>query len=465
MPAFRPDNPLHYCSRKQRGAALMVMLVIIVIGSLAFLVSELSRAKLQIERDKITASSLAQAKDALVGFSTSVDLSGSRPGDLPCPDMNNDGIAETSCGNAAGSTFQNYRLGRLPWKTLGLPDLRDGSGERLWYAVSNNFKYNTRTTCSSSGQPGCLNSDTVGTITIRNSAGTIINDASLGNGVTAIIIAPGDVLQRQGAASPQNRSCTIGLNCDALEKCTTTPPNLTPTCDPVNYLDNVPAEDNADFTDSATNGFIQGIVKDNSDRIILNDQLLVITQDNIMQAIQKRVAGEVKKCLNDYADPVNGGDGRYPWAAKLDTTLLSYSDTSAQLFGRIPDTQFLNTVTDSGGNMVNTWPGSCKIISLSGWWLNWKEMVFFGLADAYKPTNPPSTPSCGICLTVNPPSANADKKFVVIVSGKKLTGQNRSSILDKGTLSNYLENGNVDGVTPFEQRTNSPTFNDTVVFQ
>jgi hypothetical protein len=31
---------------------------------------------------------------------------------------------------------QAERLGRLPWKTLGLPDLRDGDGERLWYAVS-----------------------------------------------------------------------------------------------------------------------------------------------------------------------------------------------------------------------------------------------------------------------------------------------------------------------------------------
>jgi type II secretory pathway pseudopilin PulG len=465
MPASFSYAP-HSCLRKQRGAALMLMLVIIIIGSAAFLVSALSGAGLKIERAKITANSLAQAKDALIGFSTSVDLSGSRPGDLPCPDMNNDGIAETSCGNAAGSTFQNYRLGRLPWKTLGLPDLRDGSGERLWYAVSNNFKYNTRTTCSSSGQPGCLNSDTVGTITIRNSAGTIINDANLGNGVAAVIIAPGDVLQRQGAASPQRRSCTIGLNCDALETCTTTPPTLTPKCDPANYLDNVSAEDNADFTDSATNGFIQGIVKDSSDRIILNDQLLVITQDNIMQAIQKRVTGEVKNCLNEYANPVNGGAGRYPWPAKLDPlTAVSYSDSSNTLFGRIPDTTFTATDSDSGGIMGNTWVGNCKIISNSGWWLNWKDIVFYGLADGYKPKNPPSSPSCGTCIAVNPPSPNTDKKFIVILSGKKLTGQSRSTNTERGTLTNFLEYGNAGGVTPFEQRPNSPTFNDTVVFQ
>ena len=32
--------------------------------------------------------------------------------------------------------------GRLPWKTLAIPDLRDGAGERLWYAVSVRFKRN-----------------------------------------------------------------------------------------------------------------------------------------------------------------------------------------------------------------------------------------------------------------------------------------------------------------------------------
>ena len=42
---------------------------------------------------------------------------------------------------------------------MGLDDLRDGDGERLWYAVSNNFKYNFRTACAAPGDPGCLNSD------------------------------------------------------------------------------------------------------------------------------------------------------------------------------------------------------------------------------------------------------------------------------------------------------------------
>lgn len=439
--------PQHRSARaSQRGAALMLMLVIMVMGIAAILVRSMSSTALQIERDRITADALAQAKDALIGFSASVNLSSSsrRPGDLPCPDSHTPGSAlegtpSTPCDQ------QSQRLGRLPWKTLGLPDLRDGSGERLWYAVSTNFKNSTRTTCTAPGQAGCLNSDTVGTITVRNPDGNVIYDATLGNGVAAVIIAPGDALQRQGG-SQQDRS-GAGINTAS------------------NYLDIANGIDNASFTDNTTNGFIQGRIKDGSGNLIVNDQLLVIAQGNIMQAAQKRVAAEVKQCLDEYADPANGGYGRYPWPARLDPyNYPNYNDSHDYLFGRVPDPYFNTTKSDSSDQMNDVWGANCNI-QYGSWWLNWKEMVFFGIASAYKPRDPPSSPSCGTCLSVNPPSATADKKFVVIVAGKKLAGQNRSSNWDKGTPSNYLEGRNANGATPFEQSPLSATFNDTVVFQ
>lgn len=429
---------------EQRGAALIVMLVIMVMGAAAFLISSLSRSALQIERDKTTAATLAQAKEALIGYAASADLASNpsaaspRPGNLPCPDTNNDGNAESSCSGSA--------LGRLPWKTLGLPDLRDGSGEKLWYAVSSNFKKSPYTSCTAPGQIGCLNSDTVGTITVHSPDGNIIHDATSGSGVAAVIIAPGDVLQRQGG-SLQDRS-SAGINTAS------------------NYLDIANGIDNANFTDSTTNGFIQGRIKDSNGNPILNDQLLVITQDNIMQAVQRRVAAEVRQCLKEYALQ---NHGRYPWAARLDPyNPVSYNDRSNRLFGRIPDTPFDSTKNDSNDFMDDTWQGNCNIVSNSGWWLNWKEMVFYGLADAYKPvwvswSWPPT--ACPTCLSVNPPSATADKQLVVIIAGKKLSGQSRGSNWDKGTLSNYLEGGNANGTTPFEQQPASSTFNDTVVFQ
>lgn len=437
----------HSIKRRQDGAVFIVMLVVLVMGIAAFFVNSLNSVTVQIKRDEVTANAMAQAKEALIGFAVKVQISSSnganqpRPGDLPCPDTDNDG-EDDPCGNADGSTGQDLRLGRLPWKTLGIPDLRDSSGERLWYAVSNNFK--NRTTRSA-----ILNSDTPGTITIRNSGGNIIHNGSAANGAVAIIIAPGDPLSRYDNLQ-QNRI----------------PANVN---NPLHFLDctgNVinpgvcDIEDNASFTDSsATDGFIQGKIKDADGNITINDQLLIITQDNIMQAVQMRVAAEVKRCLNEYA---NSNSGRYPWAVPLND--LSYHDSSNLLFGRIPD-DFTNTVNDGAVPMTSSWEVMCNTHTSNTpgtWWNSWREMVFYGLADAYKPSS--STTTCPTCLTVSPPSAIADKKFVVIVAGKMLTGQTRTNASDKSTLSNYLEAPNSGGATSFSQGGFTTTFNDTVVF-
>lgn len=457
--------------KSQHGSAILIILTIIGIGAAFLLVSALNKANSQIGRDKITAAALAQAKEALIGYAAGVDISnpGPRPGDLPCPDINNDGSEEIGCGNAAGSTGQNLRLGRLPWKSLGLPDLRDGYGERLWYAVSNNFKKKTRTICTSPGMAGCLNSDTSGTITVRDSNGNIIFDATGTTGVIAVIFAPGSSLTRQGSPAQQDRTCAP---CNAQEVCTAAPPTNTPRCNPVNYLDIALGEDNANFQDSNTNGFIQGPVNA-AGATILNDRLLTITTGDLMPTIEKRVAGEALTCLTEYAAKLSN-QGRYPWAAPLNPSAApNYSDASGSRFGRIPDTLFTATKSDSGNVMDDSWTGNCRIISSSGWWLNWKEMVFFSLADAYKPVPAPMpVPACGTtgtCLTVNPPSATANKQVSVFVAGRRLagvaSGQPRTSNNDKGTITNYLENQNAtpsDGT--FERNAITPTFNDATAF-
>ncbi|HLY97007.1 MAG TPA: hypothetical protein VKO66_07300, partial [Sideroxyarcus sp.] len=239
----------------------IVMMVIMVLGTATLLVSSLNSASLQIARDQTTADALAQAKEALIGYAAKVQVSNfcalncARPGELPCPDNHApgtflEGTPSTPCnGNA---------LGRLPWKTLGLPDLRDASGERLWYAVSGNFKNSPRT--------GTLNSDTRGTISVFSSNGQLLNDGgSIGSGssgVVAVIIAPGEVLTRQGGTL-QDRSAP-GVNTAS------------------NYLDVVTLSgvnhDNSGFTDgSSTNGFIQGRIADGNGNLVVNDQLLPVT--------------------------------------------------------------------------------------------------------------------------------------------------------------------------------------------
>jgi type II secretory pathway pseudopilin PulG len=428
---------------KLEGSALVMILIILGFAA-ALLVSAL-KSNPQIGRDKITSAALAQAKEALIGYAASVALTpggGPRPGDLPCPDINDDGIAEASCGNASGSTGQNLRLGRLPWKTLGLPDLRDGNGERLWYAVSNNFKKNTPTSI--------LNSDTFGTITVRDSTGTIVNDGTGSTAAIAVIISPGSVLTRQDGVN-QMRDVANANN-------------------PVNYLDIGNGEDNAAFVDSGSDGFINGDVRDVNNNIIVNDRVLAITYGNLMPILEKRVAGEALICLTEYAAKASN-QGRYPWAAPLNPLAVpSYADASGSRFGRIPDT-FAATKSDSGNVMDDSWTGSCNIGS-TGWWLSWKEMVFFALADAYKPVSAPMpVPACGTgtCLTVNPPSATVNKQVAVFVAGRRLAGvaggQPRISNNDKGTITNYLENQNstpLDEV--FERSTITSTFNDATSF-
>lgn len=493
----------------QRGQVLLILLVILVMGIGAAFYTFVGPTGSAIERDKITAAALAQAKEALIGYAAGVSnlAAGGRPGDLPCPDTNDSGSTGSSCGDAAGTTGQTLRIGRLPWKSLGLPDLRDGDGERLWYAVSNNFKFNNRTSCILPGQPGyfvgaevgCLNSDSRGTITVRDPVGNVINDGSNPNaftpsGVIAVIFAPGGVLQRQGAGTAQIRDCS-GAGCAVTGVCNST---ATAKCNPINYLDILTGvEDNADFTDgSNSNGFINGVIRDANKNVIVNDRLLVITYQDLMPVLQRRVAKEVLNCLSLYAS-VAQNNGRYPWAVPVAN--VAYADVVDTRFGRVPDNPLSYTQLGVAGGvagascttpalcMAANWPITCGITQ-GTWWTNWKEMVFYGVAQPSQPADPtsyvlpapkvPAPGGCGgvcpgltCCLTVNPPSATADKRVVVTVAGKRLSGvaagQPRSSAANKQAPANYLEGTNVISATSYtyEQQPVSASFNDFLLYQ
>lgn len=431
---------------------LLGLVALLVMSSLYFLVGELQAASMKRDQDLATLQALAQAKEALIAYAVTVDLSGTkRPGDLPCPDRDNDGKAGTtiplvtSCGNAAGTTFQARRLGRLPWLTLGLPDLRDASGERLWYAVSNNFKEST--------QSSALNSDTTGTITVRDANGNIIFDGSAATGVVAVIVAPGPPLTRQDGQQQDRSAGNINT--------------------PLHYLDNIAAEDNAEFDETVTltNGFFSGPVRDVNGAVIANDRIVVITRDEIIAAIEKRVVAEVRNCLTNYADDGANG-GRYPWAASLATSAVTpagtgYDDTANTLFGRVPSLM-CNTAGDGSGActgitgtnsaMLSTW-GSTPNCYVNGDWFqkNWREQVFYAVADAYKPGA--GSPSCGTCLTVD---AVSNKQVAIFVAGKKIGAQTRA---DKTDRAQYLEgeNNNVD--TVFVTQPASASFNDRVLYR
>ena len=362
--------------RRPHGAILILAALIVLLAMVAVFAAA---ARLDAAgRATLTERALAQAREALIAYAADRPVNSLvGPGYLPCPDLDGDGWAESTCGSLGGDSGQERRLGRLPWKTLGLPRLRDADGEPLWYAVSS--KYKGLLNCAASRAcidmtPGAA----LGTITVRDPSGRAIQDGTLVDperaargGAAAVIFAPGPPLARiraDGTRVEQRRECAPG-DCDGDGRCLTDPPRLAAPCDPANYLDRAPgaqatAEDNADFVDrndaagraDNTNGFIQGPVPLPGGDVAVNDRLLAVTWRDVMPAVMRRVALEVLHCLRQYATrPENGG--RYPWPApscREGAAFGSAPDAANRWLGSVADTPFTRTV-ESNAEMLPRW--------------------------------------------------------------------------------------------------------------
>ena len=125
--------------RRGGGFAVFLVLILLVVGSAAVFLNGLNTASasMKLRRDEVTAAALKQAKEGLIAWAATRADDG--PGHLPCPDRKqiNSAFAGYRDSDCARPTT---RIGRLPFRTLGLPDLRDASGERLWYVLSPDFR-------------------------------------------------------------------------------------------------------------------------------------------------------------------------------------------------------------------------------------------------------------------------------------------------------------------------------------
>lgn len=438
---------------KQRGMTLVMLIFIVGLAATGYLLHALNPAAMQNQRDKKTAAALAEAKAALIGYAAGVDLTPGfcttncpRPGDLPCPDTDNDGVAEFACGNASGTTGQSSRLGRLPWVTLGLPDLRDGSGERLWYAVSNRYKNNTRY------RP--LNSDTEATITLRNAAGSIINNATSATGLAAVVIAPGEAIVRQDTQ--------LQVRNDANQNIAS------------QYLDIALGEDNQNFNDGTTNGFISGLIKSMDGSVIVNDRIVAISRDEILKVMETRVLAEVENSLLDYycgtgnvnysTKSCTAPGSSFPYPSTFDNTGCLGSTSAASacsegtvMRGRIP------------AYPVSPW-SSTSILRASrnnNWFqMNaWREAIYYAVAPACV-TGTVNCNGVGLLTVKNSKLLpESDKRLVLIATGRILGEQLRSNTLSKTNEVNYLEGENYAPLDNVYERFLSPTNekNDRVV--
>ncbi|HKQ26901.1 MAG TPA: hypothetical protein VJT81_20850 [Burkholderiales bacterium] len=268
----------------------------------------------QNQRQQRTTDALAQAREALIGYAAGDN---NRPGSLPCPDTDNNGSSELFPGSNCEDyvTGSNVYIGRLPWRTLGLPDLRDGSGERLWYAVSRQFARNP--TC----MPNCpLTSDTLGQLTVTGIAPA--------TNAVSIIFAPGATLgsQSRGSANENN---------------------------PTNYLEGENADgNNPTFTTAA-------------DSSTFNDRLLAVTNGDLMPAVERRVAREMMRILQNYKTAT----GVYPWADRADGNSDGDVFVQAWNHSRFPCNDALPTNWGSGGTpSLPPWlTDSCFTNPVTGW--------------------------------------------------------------------------------------------------
>ncbi len=269
-----------YGIRKESGIALVALLVLLIMAGAYAFYRYANVAGGRIQQEAKLAATLARAKEALIARAVT---DANRPGSLPCPDLitNNVGLSNFP-GDGKADMFTLTQcpsyVGWLPWVTLDLPELSDDTGTRLWYALSPELRDDD------SAQP--INSD-------RALAQQLDGAAD----IAAVIIASRAAIGSQ--ARPSNT--------------------------PSDYLDG----GNGNGDDRIYISGPQGPA--------FNDMVVAISRQELMAAVEKRVASEVKACLEQHAASAVNTEHTYPWPAPLSNS--TFRGTAGSLFGQIPATQ------------------------------------------------------------------------------------------------------------------------------
>jgi type II secretory pathway pseudopilin PulG len=233
----RPYRKHSSIKSSQRGLVIVLFAILFSLISISLLLTFARARDSKVDRNQATQRALALAQETLISRAVKDT---NRPGSLPCPDTDNDGDAESPIGHAQQPNCPSW-IGRFPYKTLEAEDIRDGQGERLWYALSPGFQ-----DTGSSTSPNYPTSEAVGALNVSGIATS--------SSIVAILFSPGPVLgkqQRDGA--------------NALSA--------------VNYLE----EENSDGSALPPAPDLQFASKPESNTF--NDRLLVITVDTIMRPV------------------------------------------------------------------------------------------------------------------------------------------------------------------------------------
>ena len=323
MAAFRVGG-----RRGQRGAVLLAALTVTLLAGTSVLLARLESAAAVRAREAVTTTrALADARRALIGWSIGAGLAGSgeehTPGALPFPDRNADRNGydgEADC--VTSGLFDRHLIGRLAWageaspcpaRGLGI-EVRDGSGEALWYAVSRNLvNHRGGGAPDPPINPGLLDgTPAYPWLRLIDADGSVLT-ASDGEPleIAAVVIAPGPPLpgQTRTGAAPG----------------------------PTHYLDSVTVNgvtyDNADsdgcrdavagaraYTDCPGNTGEEFILYPDSrdtvaDTDSFNDRIAYLTAEELLRAAEARALGAMAVVLERY----RSSHGAYPWMAPYTT--------------------------------------------------------------------------------------------------------------------------------------------------
>jgi hypothetical protein len=329
--------------RQQRGAALLAMLAVLVMGASWWLVSALSapvnRTALQRSHN---AEVLQQAKQALIGWAAlqAIKDTEENPGRLPCPE------AAANIGNPSfeGTASGNCTLpavGRLPWRTLGLDKLQDAAGEPLWYVVS----------------PGWALPFSTAIIGINSNArGNLAVDGQP-NAAVALIIAPGAPL----TLAPN--ALQLAAGCVARNQARTpSAPN------PLDYLE----------CQNIAGASLRTSVVDNATNPLFNDQVLAVTAAEVLSAVEGPIAARIKRevvpqlqtVYNTSTWGASPTDPIYPFAVTFgDPASSDFKGVVGELQGLIPLTAATCTALTAGHcdpNFVQWNTGAISVVKRGG---------------------------------------------------------------------------------------------------
>lgn len=276
---------------QQTGAALLLFVLLLVVGATTLLVSKMNKAAAQYYRDEVTMKALLKAKEALIGYAVSY------------PDLTTTTVIEAGPGylpcsdrsdppNGSPNSCGSYDVGRLPWEFIGVDEIRDSAGELLWYVMADDFK-------NASTKHFPINSETVADLTVDG-----VGD------VVAVIIAPGFSI------SGQNR----------------------PSSTPSDYLEGENKNGDAIFVSEGSDEF--------------NDQLITITRQELMAAVEKRVMGDVAKINRRYSSLYDTSSTHFGYLSRFRKPKVgpSLNEANVQAITGIVTTGGTNTLTDNTKN-------------------------------------------------------------------------------------------------------------------